>query len=224
METKIYTLSSSKSPNIIRYVGKTNGSLKKRLSGHITLAKINSEKKYGHNYTSNWINKELGSGNYIIIEELDLTIQDNWEYLERYWISQFKSWGFKLTNLTDGGDGNKGQFFSKESNIARGNKLRGIPSSENVRKNISIGSTGKILTDKHKENVRYWLQVNGVDIKYIKMFNDVIKQCRVLEFLYLKQNSAYNKNLEAEIIKLIKNIDEDEQHILKECCNQLLGN
>ena len=77
---------------------------------------------------------------------------------------------------------------------------------------------------EHKENVRYWLQFNGVDIKYIKMFNDVIKQCRVLEFLYLKQNSAYNKNLEADSIKLIKNIDEDEQHILKECCNQLLGN
>ena len=43
METKIYTLSSSENPNIIRYIGKTNGSLKKRLCGHITLAKINLE-------------------------------------------------------------------------------------------------------------------------------------------------------------------------------------
>ena len=77
---------------------------------------------------------------------------------------------------------------------------------------------------EHKENVRYWLQVNGVDIKYIKMFNDVIKQCRVLEFLYLKQNSNYKKNLTDEIINLIKNIDKDEQRVLGECCSHLLGN
>lgn len=179
METKIYTLSSSENPNIIRYIGKTNGSLKKRLSGHITLAKINLEKKYGHNYTSNWINKELSSGNYIIIEELDLIIQDNWEYLERYWISQFKSWGFKLTNLTDGGDGNKGQFFSKESNIARGNKLRGIPRSEDVRKNISIGSTGKVLTDKHKENVRSSIiELQGKKIIQFTINGEFVKEWR----------------------------------------------
>ena len=77
---------------------------------------------------------------------------------------------------------------------------------------------------EHKENVRYWLKINNLDVNTIRMYNDVIKQCRVLEFLYLKQNSAYNKNLKDEIIKLIKNIDRDEQNVLYGCCKQLLGN
>lgn len=76
---------------------------------------------------------------------------------------------------------------------------------------------------EHKENVRYWLQVNGVGVNLINMYNDVIKQCRVLEFLYLKQSSDYSANLKDEIVKLIKNIDSDEQHVLNECCNQILG-
>ena len=77
METKIYTLSSNINPEEIRYVGKTNGPLKKRLCSHITLSKINLDKKYIHNHTSNWITKEMKLGNYIIIEELDSTTNHN---------------------------------------------------------------------------------------------------------------------------------------------------
>lgn len=154
METKIYTLTSSANINNIRYIGKTNTSLKKRLCGHITLSKINKDKNYTHNHTSNWIQKEITLGNYILIEELDSTLNLNWEYLEKYWISQFKAWGFKLTNLTDGGDGNKNQFFSPESNLARSIKLKGVPRSKNVCENISKGSKGKILSVVHKERVK----------------------------------------------------------------------
>ena len=39
MEIKIYTLSSSRNPNEIRYVGKTKQTLKRRLQGHICCAK-----------------------------------------------------------------------------------------------------------------------------------------------------------------------------------------
>lgn len=154
METKIYTLSSSNNPDIIRYIGKTKESLKKRLAGHITLAKINKIKGYFHNYTSNWINKEIELGNTIIIKELDSTSENNWEYLEKYWISQFKAWGFNLTNLTDGGDGNKNQYFSKESNLARSIALKGKKRPKEVCLKISKSSLGKKLTEKHKLNVK----------------------------------------------------------------------
>lgn len=42
-----------------------------------------------------------------IMKILDETT-DNWQQLETYWISQFKAWGFRLTNHTDGGEGSYG--------------------------------------------------------------------------------------------------------------------
>lgn len=39
MEIKIYTLSSTREPNNVRYVGKTKQSLKRRLNGHLCDAK-----------------------------------------------------------------------------------------------------------------------------------------------------------------------------------------
>lgn len=45
-----------------------------------------------------------------------------------------KIWGFKLTNLTDGGDGNQNQHFSKETIELRASKIRGIPRDEETKK------------------------------------------------------------------------------------------
>lgn len=71
MEIKIYTLSSSRSPNDIKYVGKTKQSLKRRLQGHICCAKKAKKSGYCTNHNYNWINHELELGNSIIITELD---------------------------------------------------------------------------------------------------------------------------------------------------------
>lgn len=38
---------------------------------------------------------------------IDETLED-WKTLEQYWICQFKSWGFNLTNITNGGEGSYG--------------------------------------------------------------------------------------------------------------------
>lgn len=96
----IYTLSSSSDPNNIRYIGKAKD-IKTRLRRHTGKYYLNSES----NYKNNWIKSELNKGNEILISELDKASDTDWEYWERYWIDQFKNWGFKLTNTTDGGDG-----------------------------------------------------------------------------------------------------------------------
>ena len=156
MEIKIYTLSSTRNPNVIRYVGKSKQKLSRRLSQHLCAAKKAKETNYKLNYNYNWINKELSEGYKIIIEELDsINFQENesWEWLEQYWISQMKIWGFNITNLTDGGDGNKNQHFSKETIQKRAEKLRGIPRDLETRRKISESHKGKILSEETKNKV-----------------------------------------------------------------------
>ena len=93
----IYTLSDPET-RAVRYVGKSI-SPSSRLIRHI------SESKSGryNNHRVNWIKSLIGKGlepKMDIIDEVD----GEWEWVEEYWISQFKSWGFHLTNGTDGGD------------------------------------------------------------------------------------------------------------------------
>ena len=96
----IYTLSSSSDPNNIRYIGKTKNIID-RIRRHIGKYYLNLE----DNYKNRWIKSELNKGNEILIEEIDLVEEENWKESEKYWIEQFRNWGFNLVNTTEGGDG-----------------------------------------------------------------------------------------------------------------------
>ncbi len=96
----IYTLSSSDSPSDIKYVGKTKD-IKTRLRKHIGKYHLNTE----DTYKNKWIKLELSRANKSLIQEIDVVDDLNWQFWEIYWIEQFKNWGFKLTNTTNGGDG-----------------------------------------------------------------------------------------------------------------------
>ncbi len=91
----IYTLSDLTG---VRYVGKTNNP-NTRLKNHIREAK---SKRY-NNHRVNWVKNLLMSNSAPILEVIDETDGD-WVWLEKYWISQFKTWGFNLVNGTDGGE------------------------------------------------------------------------------------------------------------------------
>ena len=93
----IYSLSSSETPENIRYVGKTNN-LKKRLKHHISIHNL----KKG-TFKDRWIKKELLLGNKILINTIEEVNEDNWQEKEIYWIAKYKELGFKLTNTTLGG-------------------------------------------------------------------------------------------------------------------------
>lgn len=100
----IYTLSDPIT-NQVRYIGKTKRELRFRMYAHLSNYKIKKEK----NYKNSWI-KSLKKKNLIpIIEILDVVMEDEWEFWEQYWISQFKCWGFNLTNMTLGGEGGSGK-------------------------------------------------------------------------------------------------------------------
>lgn len=178
MEIKIYTLSSTRNLNEVRYVGKTKQSLKRRLSQHLCSARKVLKDNYGYNYNYNWINKEIADGYDIEILEIDsLEFLDNesWEWLEEYWISQLKVWGFNLTNLTTGGDGNKNQVFSKESVEKRASKIRGIPRDEETKKKISEGLKGKVVSEEVKQKIRDTvLQKQGKAVIQYDKFGNIL--------------------------------------------------
>lgn len=134
---RIYTLSIADDPNNIRYVGKTTQSLKRRLQGHICDAKKSKRLNETTNHNYNWIAKMLKEGHEIIISELDcmeFENPDEWKWLEQYWISQMRIWGFNLTNIRPGGEDNYNKTPTRETIEKRASKIRGIPRDKETRK------------------------------------------------------------------------------------------
>lgn len=148
MKTIIYTLADPIT-NQIRYIGKTKRTMHSRLTQHVQ----ESIRKDMITYKNNWIWGLIQKGLLPIIEELDTT-SDDWQSLEKYWIAQIKTWGFKLTNMTDGGDGNQNQIMSLEARIKRSNSLKGRSRPEEVRNKISKAHSGKKISEITKDKLR----------------------------------------------------------------------
>jgi group I intron endonuclease len=113
-------LSSSQTPDEVRYVGQTIGSLRVRFNSHIY--RMNKDKRDFH--ISRWMRQVYANGFHVVklqLEEVDDTIINEREIK---WIQYFKDSGFSLTNMTEGGSG-------------------GVRPSEEVRKKISDSKLGK---------------------------------------------------------------------------------
>jgi hypothetical protein len=80
----------------IRYVGKTVKSPEWRLTRHLY------EARTGTRYVHNWIRSLDGPPKVIVLEETE-----DLDQAERDWIAGLRSVGYRLTNLTDGGDGTR---------------------------------------------------------------------------------------------------------------------
>lgn len=106
----IYTLTDPKT-NDIRYIGKTNN-LNRRYKRHICRYTLINE----NTLKSKWILSLLEDGSSPLMDVIDDGNDEDIDDLEVFWISQFKYWGFDLTNMTDGGDGFKGDNKSQIRN------------------------------------------------------------------------------------------------------------
>ena len=116
----------------IKYVGKTERDINLRLSEHIkdvSCSKIKTYKKY-------WIRSLLNQGLKPEIKIIDEVDEKEWGDWEQFYIDLFKSLGFKLTNLADGGRG-----ATSENNPAR---------RPEVRKKISESHKGQVAWNKGK--------------------------------------------------------------------------
>jgi len=159
--TYIYILSDPDT-NEIRYVGKTTN-IKRRYNQHKNNIKSNTHKE-------NWIKKLIESGKLPILTVIDEVNSEDWQFWEIYWISQIKTWGFKLTNGNDGGYGGicSEETKRKISEKNKGNKYRlGCKHSDIARMNMSIAQKGK---KKNIESINKMAMSNykKIDIEKVK--------------------------------------------------------
>lgn len=198
----IYTLKSSKDNNI-RYLGKTTeGDFKKRKISHIFEG--NHPEIY-NTHKSRWIRNILLNNYELIIEEIDRIIYtENWEWLEMFWISQLKCWGFNLLNMTSGGEGNKNQKFSKESIIKRNNKLKGKIRTKQQRLNVSKGLLGRKISEIHRINTRNSIiKLQGKPVSQFTIDGIFVKsyEC-VVDAAIALGNRNYNANIHKCCLRL----------------------
>lgn len=144
-----------------RYVGKTVN-LKDRIKSHKCDAfKFNTHK-------SRWFRKIYASGGLPEFEVLEVVPPGgDWEEAERRWIAYFRSFGLRLLNTTDGGDGCcglyqtpetrakisaafKGRVFTTEHLAKIAAARKGWKASQENKENMSKARKGIPLSEEHK--------------------------------------------------------------------------
>jgi predicted GIY-YIG superfamily endonuclease len=97
MKVYIYTLEHPITKEV-RYIGKTKNP-KERFHNHCN--RLHNQ----HSHKRNWINSLRNQSLKPVMNILDEIEESEWKYWEKYWIEQFRQWGFNLVNHTSGGDG-----------------------------------------------------------------------------------------------------------------------
>jgi hypothetical protein len=133
--------------NKIRYIGKTCGSLSKRLSGHY--------RDKGHTHKTMWIKNLKNDNLKPLIKSIGTYDESIVNGMEIFWIDYFKRCGCKLTNMTIGGEsGFNGGKHSEESRQKIGEYWKGRKLTEEHRKIMSETHKGKTISEEHKEIIR----------------------------------------------------------------------
>lgn len=185
----IYTLSDV--DENVRYVGKTKNYPRHRLYAHILESKnstIPSHKK-------SWIKSLLEKGERPTIQVIDEVLESEWPFWEQYWIDQMKSWGFDLTNLTEGGQGGNGYNHTQSAKDKMRQSKLGKKLPESHRKNIGLA-----LKEGYKNED---FRPNRFDKKVI-LDKEELYQKYIVENLSMPQCSEYFKCSETSIFRNIK--------------------
>ena len=100
MPTYIYALHCP-IDKTVRYVGKSVNP-QERLEQHLYFAKTGR----ANHHAARWIRKVLSAGLQPILDVFyEVQPDEDWRDVERFWIAEAESFGWKLTNTTAGGDG-----------------------------------------------------------------------------------------------------------------------
>lgn len=151
MNTFIYALIDPRN-NKIRYIGKANNPYK-RFPQHINEAKNSNTKK------ANWIKsliKNLIRPELLILDEVE---KNNWQFWEKFYISLYKSWGFDLTNVTEGG-GAEYEYSLNRPMLAETKLKKSISMkeywSENSNTEFRLNTNKKISKTVKEQSVAKW--------------------------------------------------------------------
>lgn len=136
------------------YIGVTRGHIKKRLSSHISRAKNLKKNKLVLSLKDSWLIGAINNGCEINIEELDVVKFSEFSFWEKYYISLFKMFGFKLTNGTDGGAGCWPRRISDEEKEAI-RKRKHKPVVEYDKSGVIINRYESLIQASELTNINY---------------------------------------------------------------------
>lgn len=143
IKIKIYTLSHPIT-NEVRYVGQTKNTLEERLRGHL--------KSKENVYRIHWLKSLIKEGLIPKIEVIEEVEKNEASFSEMFWISMFKSWGFRLCNLTEGGETSttKNITRSKEwcENISKGKLKSNFKYSDTSKNQMSLSAIKRGVNSK----------------------------------------------------------------------------
>jgi hypothetical protein len=150
MET-VYIYSLEYPEGNIRYIGKSTDPVE-RLKSHINDSMITT-----NSHKTAWIRGLLNSGVEPIMNIVDEVCKSEWSFWEKFYISLFKTYGFSLTNSTEGGDGNCNPSECVRGKISE--SLKGYFKENDVWnkgvKGLSLGwEKGKKQTEEHTRKAR----------------------------------------------------------------------
>jgi hypothetical protein len=132
-----------------------------------------------------------------IISVLDTVEEDNWQYWEKHWIEKLRNEGYKLTNLTEGGQGGNGFNHSEESKQKMSESKKGIKLSDEHKQKIS-----EKVKEKSQESPGY--NRNGNNIKRL-IDKDLLYQLYIVENLSMPKIA---EKLDCSEAKVFRNLDE----------------
>ncbi len=183
MKTFIYILIDPIT-NLVRYVGKSDNP-KKRLAVH----SCRTEKNYKHSWIVSLKNKHLKP----IIEIIDEVPIEEWRFWEKHYISLFKSWGYNLTNLTEGGEGFASGILNPSHlphvklicSKTHKNKILSKETKEKIRESLkgrkNIEHSKRMLGRKDSEETRLKKSTSMMGKNSVLKEDDVIKIKKLLK-------------------------------------------
>jgi len=190
--------------NNVKYIGQTFR-IERRLSEHLRPT-TNSKKD---RWIKSLINKDL-QPTLVVIDEC---IIEDWVWLERYWVSQFKTWGFELKNGTEGGDGSygvipwnkglKGAFkHSDESKEKMSKSRKGKPKnyvirwSDERKMKFSATMTGRKLNMKVDKN-----GANNSNSKIVYCYDLGYNLVKIYDYGRQSKEDGFNPSLVSEVCR-----------------------
>lgn len=193
--------------NQIRYVGKS-------INPNVRLRKHISERHKHDSYKDRWVRKLYNDGFKLELLIVDVVDKTEWQFWEMFYISYFKSLGFRLTNGTKGGDqppSTKGRKHSKKSREKMSKTKKGKP--------IPWLNNGGERSKKHRENLSESLK-GRVSPNKGKTYSDDYKK-KLSEASTIKKR-VKQLDLDGNLIKIWSSVNEVEKTLkirhISECC------
>lgn len=137
----IYGLFDPRDGGELRYIGRSTSGLR-RPNSHCTPGSL---RKDGFSHKGNWIRQLLAldlKPEVVVLEVFPNS--DPLSEMERQAIELYRSMGFRLVNATDGGEDGSPGPLSPETRAKISRAAKGRVISEEQRRKIAIGRTGKI--------------------------------------------------------------------------------